>query len=59
MSMESICLGCMNPLPEGSDRCSICGFTAEDRNPAEALALATRLQRTMWSDGCCAPAATA
>ena len=44
MSMESICLGCMNPLPEGSDRCSICGFTAEDRNPAEALALATRLQ---------------
>ncbi len=42
--MESLCLGCMNPLPEGSDRCSICGFTAEDRNPAEALPLAARLQ---------------
>ena len=42
--MANLCMGCMNPLPEGSDRCSICGFTAEDRNPDEALPLAAKLQ---------------
>ncbi len=42
--MAKLCMGCMNPLPEGSDRCSICGFSAEDSNPGHCLAIATVLQ---------------
>ncbi len=42
--MARICLGCMNPLPEDSEQCSICGFSREDQNPAGCLPVATVLQ---------------
>ncbi len=42
--MANICLGCLNPLPEGDERCRICGFSTADHNPAIALPLDTKLQ---------------
>ncbi len=42
--MAKICLGCLNPLPEGDDRCRICGFSAADKNPSVALPIKTLLQ---------------
>lgn len=42
--MAKLCMGCMNPLPEGSDRCGICGFSSEDHNPAHCLAVSAVLQ---------------
>lgn len=42
--MAKICMGCMNPLPEGSESCGICGFSAADQNPAGSLPVATVLQ---------------
>lgn len=43
--MAKLCMGCMNPLPEGNVVCSICGFDPErDKNPDYCLQVATQLQ---------------
>ncbi len=42
--MANICLGCLNPLPEGDAVCRICGFSAATQNPAIALPVETVLQ---------------
>lgn len=43
--MAKLCMGCMNPLPEGTTTCSVCGFTlGEDKNPEHCLPVATSLQ---------------
>ncbi len=42
--MAKICLGCLNPLPEGDDTCRVCGFSAADQNPSIALPLEAQLQ---------------
>ena len=42
--MAKICLGCLNPLPDGDEVCRICGFTADTKNPATALPVAAKLQ---------------
>ena len=43
--MAKLCMGCMNPLPEGKTTCSICGFDPiTDRNPEHCLPTATLLQ---------------
>ena len=42
--MAKICLGCLNPLPEGDEACRICGFSADTKNPANALPIAAELQ---------------
>lgn len=42
--MAKICLGCLNPLPDGDEVCRICGFSADAKNPAKALPIAAKLQ---------------
>ena len=42
--MAKLCMGCMNPLPEGIDSCTICGFSATATNPEHCLPLGTVLQ---------------
>lgn len=42
--MAKICLGCLNPLPDGDEICRICGFSADTKNPANALPIAAELQ---------------
>ncbi|MBQ4613221.1 MAG: PASTA domain-containing protein [Clostridia bacterium] len=42
--MATICLGCLNPLPDGDDVCRICGFSADSQNPENALPVRTVLQ---------------
>lgn len=42
--MAKLCMGCMNPLPEGDDTCSVCGFARTDTNPEGYLPVATVLQ---------------
>lgn len=43
--MAKLCMGCMNPLPEGKTTCTICGFDPiTDRNPDHCLPTATSLQ---------------
>ncbi len=43
--MAKLCMGCMNPLPEGSTVCSICGFDpATDKNPDHCLPVTASLQ---------------
>lgn len=42
--MATICLGCLNPLPEGDDTCRICGFSPSDQNPEGALKINATLQ---------------
>ncbi len=42
--MAKFCLGCLNPLPEGTDVCSVCGHSVADRNPSTALAMEAVLQ---------------
>lgn len=42
--MAKLCMGCMNPLPEGDDTCSICGYSSADRNPEQALPAGSLLQ---------------
>ena len=42
--MAKICLGCLNPLPDGDEVCRICGFSADTKNPANALPIAAELQ---------------
>ncbi len=43
--MAKLCMGCMNPLPQGSEVCAVCGYDpATAKNPENALATATVLQ---------------
>ncbi len=43
--MAKLCMGCMNPLPEGNTTCTVCGFTlGEDNNPEYGLPVTTSLQ---------------
>ena len=42
--MAKICMGCMNPLPDGDETCRICGFSRNDQNPSQCLRVATVLQ---------------
>ena len=43
--MAKLCMGCMNPLPEGNTTCTICGFDpAKDQNPEHCLPVTTSLQ---------------
>ena len=42
--MAKLCMGCMNPLPEDSDTCSVCGYSAADRNPEHTLPAGSVLQ---------------
>lgn len=42
--MAKLCMGCMNPLPEGADSCAVCGFSTTATNPDHCLPLGTVLQ---------------
>ena len=43
--MAKLCMGCMNPLPEGNTTCSVCGFDpAVDKNPEHCLPITASLQ---------------
>lgn len=43
--MAKLCMGCMNPLPEGATACTVCGFDlAQDQNPAHCLPVTASLQ---------------
>ena len=43
--MAKLCMGCMNPLPEGNTTCTICGFDpAKDQNPDHCLPVTAALQ---------------
>ena len=43
--MAKLCMGCMNPLPQGSETCSVCGYDpAKDHNPEHCLPVASVLQ---------------
>ncbi len=42
--MAKLCMGCMNPLPEGDDTCRICGHAKNATNPAGCLPCASALQ---------------
>ncbi len=42
--MAKLCMGCMNPLPEDSDTCAICGYSPADHNPEQAIPAGSLLQ---------------
>ena len=43
--MAKLCMGCMNPLPDDTTACTVCGFDlAQDQNPAHCLPVTTSLQ---------------
>lgn len=43
--MAKLCMGCMNPLPEGNTACTVCGFDpATDKNPEHCLPVTASLQ---------------
>ena len=43
--MAKLCMGCMNPLPEGNTTCAVCGFDpAVDKNPEHCLPITAALQ---------------
>ena len=43
--MTKLCMGCMNPLPEDTTVCAVCGFDpSQDQNPAHGLPITTSLQ---------------
>ncbi|MBQ8753147.1 MAG: hypothetical protein IJZ13_08605, partial [Clostridia bacterium] len=43
--MAKLCMGCMNPLPQGNETCTVCGYDpATDRNPENCLPAASVLQ---------------
>ncbi|MBE6806722.1 MAG: PASTA domain-containing protein [Ruminococcaceae bacterium] len=43
--MAKLCMGCMNPLPEGTTVCAVCGFDlAKEQNPEHCLPITTALQ---------------
>lgn len=41
--MARLCMGCMQPLPEGRSACGICGYPADAQNPPAFLAAGTLL----------------
>lgn len=46
LAMENrppLCMGCMNPLPEGRKECGICGYPADGENPPLYLPVGTVL----------------
>lgn len=43
--MAKLCMGCMNPLPDDTTACTVCGFDlAQDRNPDHCLPVTASLQ---------------
>ncbi len=40
---DRLCMGCMNPLPEGRTECGICGYPVNGENPPEYLPVGTNL----------------
>lgn len=40
---DNLCMGCMNPLPEGRAECEICGYPVNGDNPAPYLPVRTLL----------------
>ena len=43
--MAKLCMGCMNPLPEDTDVCTVCGFDrTKDQNPPYCLPVTAALQ---------------
>ena len=43
MNTEHLCMGCMNPLPEGRDECGICGRKTDTPNDPACLPVRTLL----------------
>ena len=43
MDNTHLCMGCMNPLPEGRDECGICGYPTGKQNPPLYLPTGTVL----------------
>ena len=43
MDNTHLCMGCMNPLPEGRDECGICGYPVGKQNPPLYLPTGTVL----------------
>ncbi|HIW73642.1 MAG TPA: PASTA domain-containing protein [Firmicutes bacterium] len=42
-NQDNLCMGCMNPLPEGRAECGICGYPANGENPPAYLPVRTVL----------------
>ncbi len=42
-NQDKLCMGCMNPLPEGRTECGICGYPANGENPPAYLPVRTVL----------------
>ncbi len=42
--MAKLCMGCMNPLPDGVEICAVCGRPRNQQNPEGCLASASALQ---------------
>ena len=43
--MAKLCMGCMNPLPDDTTACTVCGFDlSQDQNPEHCLPVTTSLQ---------------
>ena len=40
---DNLCMGCMNPLPDGREECGICGYPVNGDNPALYLRVRTVL----------------
>ncbi len=40
---QRYCMGCMNPLPSGQDKCELCGYPARGNNPPQYLPVGTIL----------------
>ena len=40
---QRYCMGCMNPLPSGVDKCELCGYPARGNNPPQYLSVGTVL----------------
>ena len=42
--MAKLCMGCMNPLPDGVEYCAVCGHGRDQKNPEGCLAITSTLQ---------------
>ena len=40
---QRYCMGCMNPLPSGQDKCELCGYPVRGNNPPQYLPVGTVL----------------
>ncbi len=40
---QRYCMGCMNPLPSGVDKCELCGYPVRGNNPPQYLPVGTKL----------------